>query len=507
MRLPIQCERTVLYQFCSQERTSDKRAIDLADGVQTDKVLAQVLDDGIRRLRKRCIASALQIMTDSAWRSLERNLLWRLSTALDPTLRVVHKGWRLAMTGGMSDEAGRRTSGFSCFFLADAFKHFPDAAELADNIVSDWVNAQSETLRRLVQDTKRIQTLTCKGAATDPVLFVELDRSDPHERSRTVTIFTFRSGFRVVYKPRSSAGERIWFGVLDWLNRSEFGVHFQIPPILQGDHYFWMTYVCPKRCLDTEALKRFYFRWGAQTAVAQFLEFEDLHRDNWIAAGEDPVLVDAEMIQQPNPESPLFSKRWAALPALLRTGLVTIRKRDGAGSYAETAPLDDKSAIGMCDFLPRIGGTPVLPSRFVSSIVEGYRATLKFITSTKRRLDFFQKILQIKKQEKHRILYRATAEYYILLRNSYSPRYTAQYGSRRQYLFRACSKRKVPPWALEWEIEELFRGSIPRFTGLPSSTRRTGSFRRIDSSQLLYARVVTRKLTVRTRCPRASQSV
>src|SRR5882762_55890 len=66
----------------------------------------------------------------------------------------------------------------------------------------------------------------------------------------------------------------------------------------------------------------FLFSLGwVQAALAQILGATDLHRDNWLAVGAQPILVDAELIGDAEPT--LFrgtsnSKHPQCLPALLQ---------------------------------------------------------------------------------------------------------------------------------------------------------------------------------------------
>src|SRR5207249_8149317 len=129
---------------------------------------------------------------------------------------------------------------------------------------------------------------------------------------------------------RSANCEELWFNALRWLNRQQLGVSFRIPKLLPRSGYLWMEFLAKKSCQTIAEVRRFYFRWGAQTAVAQILGAIDLHRDNWLAVGAQPVLVDLEFVGHTptrgaktldRPASAKTTAGGQSLPALLETGL------------------------------------------------------------------------------------------------------------------------------------------------------------------------------------------
>ena len=65
-------------------------------------------------------------------------------------------------------------------------------------------------------------------------------------------------------------------------------------------YYGWCEYVTAKPCQNVKALKRFYKRAGSLLAILHILSGSDIHRENLIAHGEYPVIVDFECLLQPN---------------------------------------------------------------------------------------------------------------------------------------------------------------------------------------------------------------
>jgi lantibiotic modifying enzyme len=223
-----------------------------------------------------------------------------------------------------------------------------------------------------------------------------------------------------------------------------------------------MTFVEHYRCPSPESIRRFYFRWGAQTVVAQLLGCADLHRQNWVASGEHPVLVDAEMLGRALVDlspirRPIVAER---LHPLLRTGLLPLFRQDGVGPYRYIAPFEGTSVHDERQtFWPAHGGRVHPPGPYTREIVEGFLSASGFLEDTRRRAAF-QKLIQRASRRPHlRVLKRATTNYYRLLDDSLHPQHMQASGQRLEYLLARCGRDE----AGNKEAQSLYRCCIPRF--------------------------------------------
>jgi lantibiotic modifying enzyme len=282
----------------------------------------------------------------------------------------------------------------------------------------------------------------------------------------------FARGLRLIYKPRSTNREKLWFDALRWLNRQQCGVSFRIPKLLPRSRYLWMEFLPTKSCRSMTEVRRFYFRWGAQTALAQILGAIDLHRDNWLAIGSQPILVDLESVYHA-PERGKKTLDRQSLSALLETGLFPLISRDRAGSYRGIAPFDARSLEqGPANCWPRYRRAIQPPSKFVSELVRGFEAVAEIFADTLLAKNFFKEVLaRSGKNGTDRILPRATAQYALLLRESFEPRNMISAGARWRALKQQCSLSAMNRRIGLAEARALLRCDIPRFT-----TRRRNPF-------------------------------
>ena len=181
-------------------------------------------------------------------------------------------------------------------------------ARMMSTTIHAWVTVLLEFFSRLADDRLEFQGLM-KTADTrhppfDVLDSVKLGISDLHNGGRSVFVAADRAGQRIVYKPRSLSVDDRLANFVDSINR--FGLRYDLltPGILEKGDYGWMEYIQKQQVTSTPALHRFYWRQGAWICILHLLRGVDVHRENTIAAGEYPVLVDNETLFHPSQHNP-----------------------------------------------------------------------------------------------------------------------------------------------------------------------------------------------------------
>ena len=134
--------------------------------------------------------------------------------------------------------------------------------------------------------------------------------SDRHDHGRTVTSITFRDSRCLIYKPRSLAIEE-WFFALC----RELEPRLPTLSVIPRDHYGYVEAAQPRKCRTDDELRLYYRNAGALLCLLSVLQARDVHFQNLIACGTQPVLVDCETLLQP-------TLRSTADIDLTRTGMV-----------------------------------------------------------------------------------------------------------------------------------------------------------------------------------------
>lgn len=405
---------------------------------------------GVEELRRSAPRDAKFILGPSAWESLNKHLTARLVFALAPTLRLERNA-----TKAVARSFGKRNNDIT---LSETIKEFPGALETAALLIANWIDAQHELLNRLVRDRRVLRSVFLQDRQSFRIMAIRPGLSDPHNGGRTVTLVEFAGKRRVIYKPRSLEGEELWFAALRWLNRNGLNACSRTPTFVSQQNYSWMEYLKPRRCRSAGEVRRFYFRWGAQTALAQILRASDLHWENWLAVGPQPILVDAEMVGSGH-------KNRQSLPALLETGLLRLTVRDRAGSYNGIAPLDAMlSGTAAVRCWARYKGVPRAPRKYVNDLVRGFEAVAKIFSNSEVAKAFFAEIiLPMTRKANVRMLFRASEQYARLLRESLEPVNMFSRKARRGWLARECCA-SVPNRRIGLaEARALLRCDIPKF--------------------------------------------
>ena len=447
-------------------RSSGGRAVSFS----FDEVLAPAVRFGVNELRRSTPSAVKRILANSAWNDLGRHLSARLTFALTPTLFFYQKVAKaVAWSMPVKDRAGNRGAA-DRITLLEASQEFPDLLETASRLIFAWIEAQRELLTRLWKDRVAVSSIFLRGTGRFRVVGIRPGLSDPHDAGRSVTLIQFAGARRVIYKPRPCDGEQLWFEALAWLNRNGIRAPFRIPILLPRKNYTWMEFLRPKTCRNRSMVRLFYFRWGVQVALAQLLEATDLHRENWLAVGSQPILVDAELIGDERHSSSLRRKK--ALdrqsPAvLLRTGLLPLTRRDRAGSYHGIAPFDATIAEnGPIGCWPRCSGAIQKPAAYVNDLSRGFTAVVEIFGIAGSAREFYREIILRSggERENRRVLLRASAQYARFLRASLEPRNMISTGERWRRLVRACCASSIDRRTGVAEARALLRCDIPKFT-------------------------------------------
>ncbi|MBA4492716.1 type 2 lanthipeptide synthetase LanM family protein [Paenactinomyces guangxiensis] len=178
--------------------------------------------------------------------------------------------------------------------LLEIFRVYPVMARLMVEAVERCVEVHLEALCRFLNDREDICKII-KGNFS-VLTGIEGEAGDSHKGGRTVMIFVFASGDRLVYKPRSLAIDDHFQKFLSWINKKGFTYPLLSASVLDRGSYGWQEFVQHRSCQEKEELTRFYYRQGGYIAILYLLRSVDFHHENIIASGEYPILIDLETL-------------------------------------------------------------------------------------------------------------------------------------------------------------------------------------------------------------------
>ena len=212
---------------------------------------------------------------------------------------------------------------------------YPVLARHVARCIEQWLDASGDLLAHLVADRAAIRAMFSPDADPGPLAGIEMNVSDPHRGGRAVAILTFRSGLKLVYKPKSLAVDVHFQELLAWLNASGASPPLRVIRVLDRGDHGWAEFVQREPCASAEQVERFYARQGENLALLYVLGASDFHFENLIAAGEHPVLVDLEALFRPRMTDEIPATL-VHTESVLRTNLLPMR----LGAHGEYAGMD-----------------------------------------------------------------------------------------------------------------------------------------------------------------------
>ena len=222
----------------------------------------------------------------------------------------------------------------------------PVLLRLTATLVRCWLERVREFVDRLDTDFETVRRDVIGVPGYSPVVWIESGLSDRHRGGRTVQRLDFADGTRVLYKPKDMRIDAAWRAMLDTLNE-EGPISLRAPRVLARRDYGWAEFITHTGCTDEAGCRRFYRCAGAWLALLHCFAATDMHHENLIAAGEQPVPVDLEMVLQPSaPASPRSAEYSAddAARTLIADSVVVV------GLLPGYAPSPDRRSLAVGGF-------------------------------------------------------------------------------------------------------------------------------------------------------------
>lgn len=415
---------------------------------------------GWQELDSKLTPAFLALVSRKAKTCLQHDLQRILQRATRPCLELERKSYDLARAAmGLPEtetdprlREGKFLGKKPSERLFALFGRFPVLSRLWLQLISQWRDQVAELLARLVVDRAALSRAFLGGRPAGSIVAIRCGLSDPHNEGRTVMLLRFASG-SVIYKPRPGDGEWEWFSMLDGMNAQSFHPKLRAARVLRRKGYCWMEYMESFSCRKEAEARRFYRRIGGIMGAAYLLRAADCHRDNVIAAGENPVLVDAEALWHYR----LGTKAHPPAELLRRTGFLP-----GPGPRS----LQSRSSVlgrGKGKHVPRICSQALRAAHYQREILAAFSRAWRSVLGTRnRRAAFLRRVRRISSR-KRRWIYRPTETYAAIARASIQPAAVRSGIERDLLLARLCSRRPAPATVIHAEIAALKRLDIPYF--------------------------------------------
>lgn len=369
-------------------------------------------------------------------------------------------------------------------------------------ITRQWIDSSRELLVRLKSDWTIIHEKLLQSNRDCVVAKIEGGLSDPHNNGRSVQLIVFDDESRVVYKPKDLCADAAWFEFVQWLNQFESGIELRAAAVVACSGYGWMEFIEHCGCETTSGLKRFFRRSGAWLALFHIFVTTDMHHENVIAAGDQPVPIDLEMIMQASaheslssePEAQAFNAALEVLGnSVLMVGTLPAYARSGDGEILASGGLisnwqlmsgpvrwtnintdemrpekaSPENAVSVN--LPHLAGKYAILGDYVDEFVSGFKDYARFLSQISKELLLDEIDVRFGHLRVRKVV-RPTHFYYLLLgrlRNPAAMEDGVLWSIQAEFLSRLVDwqKDEDPLWALQKaERRALLDLNIPYFT-------------------------------------------
>lgn len=202
-----------------------------------------------------------------------------------------------------ADSSKLRYEEFSTYLRDDKFRDkifdkYPRLKQVIKNSCEFCIENIRLFCERYSRDVELIKSTFFSGS-NNTLISLELGAGDSHNKGKNVAIASFSDGSKIVYKPRCIEIEEKFYSLLDSFNHQLPKLYLHRPKTITKNGYGWVEFVSYESCPSPKAFPEFYFRLGALNAVLYAFHSTDIHYENIIAHGSQPVLVDLESLFQP----------------------------------------------------------------------------------------------------------------------------------------------------------------------------------------------------------------
>jgi lantibiotic modifying enzyme len=415
---------------------------------------------GLRALERTVSSELFCLLRPKAKRCIKNDLQRILVRVTRPSFALELDSFRCAYKAIYSQKVFSTPESIEKRFLGERpydrlillFKRFPVLAKLWSQLICQWCDSVPEFLARLQRDRQAISRFFFAGQPIGQIIDLHSGLSDSHNKGRAVMRVQFQVG-SIMYKPRPGHGEQQWFELVEYLNARSLRPKWRAARVLCRNGYCWMEEVRFAACKNHSAARRFYERLGGMIAAAYLLRAVDCHRDNVIASGEYPVLVDAETLWH-------VTKTRSPFDLLYKTGFLPSSGR--RSSYQYRSSVLGRTVRGK--HTPHIGARPLSATQYENEIVSGFRRGWQCLLGTPIRRAAFRRCLQHLLGQERRRIYWSSKNYDAIRRASIQPAALRNGADRRELIARSCTRNAVCETVIRKEINALKRLDIPYFT-------------------------------------------
>ncbi|ANE76780.1 type 2 lanthipeptide synthetase LanM [Dickeya solani] len=408
-----------------------------------------------------------QMLTDYGLHHLDfTDVSLSISESLDqihlPDFVVKFDEWLKTQPDSHSDRYTSYFKNDDNSWLPGLRNHNQYISQLAEHICDTTIANINNFLIRLIEEHKLlIDIYNCPPLSSTPGK-LSLAAGDRHDNGQQPVILALGS-FKLIYKPRDSGIENVLNEICNII-----GLANVCPVTLSLKTHLWQEFV-ENRGLDLSVdAAKVYRRYGNILALADLLNINDCHFDNFIVDADTVWLIDPETSFQyffddaPEFERSIYQSGLLQSPDVVKNGLghtsalTAVTNIFQSFTYPHaihdaTENIQVRYERGFAkrtQNFPHYHGLPVKSKKYISDVTEGYTDTFLKLKRNHARII---SLLKNHSEIKPRYLVRTTAYYLLIINKIIHPETSINI------------KKKLPALIDEFL---LYPGSHPKFQSL-----------------------------------------
>ncbi|UOQ73173.1 type 2 lanthipeptide synthetase LanM family protein [Hymenobacter cellulosilyticus] len=380
--------------------------------------------------------------------------------------------------------------------IGSLYEEYPALFKVLYVTLKNWRHNSADLISRFIADKAEIEKEF--GITADTIIKVQLGAGDAHNGGKSVSIITFKSGSKVVYKPRSLDTDEKFHDIIRWINTQQLGFTLKTVRIIGRPEYGWVEHIDQLPCRSEAEVASFHEKLGALLALLHLTNATDFHYENLIAHGSDPTLIDLETLVTPNMK-PLDSIEGILEDSVLKIAILptwrydtqarkrvdlsgisvaqdqkslTLRPAWNAFETDEMRIEPQEMPLGRGKNNPTLNGQKVKVSDYLPQLEAGFRAVYSLTERNKALFMGPNGFVDAFNHTAVRVLLRNTSTYGDLLYASYHPDYLIHSLDRDRLfdrLWHQTESDRLPAALIQLEHEALTRQDVPLFTTYPAS--------------------------------------
>lgn len=275
---------------------------------------------------------------------------------------------------------------------------------------------------------------------------ISLGEGDIHNNGKTVAILSFSDNRKIIYKPRTLDIDISFNKIINYINSKNNKIELYKIKSLDKNTYGWQEFIEYKECKTEKEIEYYFYSIGELLAIVHVLGSSDIHYENIISCGKNPVIIDLETLMT-NRSNVDIEKEYIRylVDSVLSTmmipnkmitssidmdisgvGAVVEQKSENLNSFMlvnkfkNNISLESKiTKLELKQNVAKLNGEVALPSRYLYKIEEGFKDISLLILNNKN--EFLDVVLD--NEYNIRQVIRATYIYGMYMSASEHPKY------------------------------------------------------------------------------------